>query len=446
MNDIPAYAPMIKAGKEKFLEKLQQREEMAKTLAMEKGAEPQDSADITSASGAQGALKEWTVLCYIDGHNDLEAYAAHSMLDLESAGSNKDVNVLAELGRISQDQLKEIEGSSYEPTNIDGDWSGIRRYVVKKDDPSDAAAVKQINSILVENLGEKDMSNPKTLADFLTWGIKNYPAKHYLVALMDHGGGWLGAFTDDATASGNHIMSTPQIGQAFREVEKNTGVKPEVIDMVACLMGSGEVAYELRNNAQFMTGSEEIATTDAFMYSPVIEHLQKSIASPEGISAKELAKFIVNYYVDKPNAFVTKSAMDLSRINDVKDAVNTLAVALQKTDTKPSLLKEAINKSQHFSQNYYIEFYSHIRDLHSLAEQIAKSPDIKDPELKVANITASSKDEDSKEKYLAEGISIYAPTDKAYGGHTYNMRNYGQLQLPKDTQWDEFIIKNNEQT
>ena len=41
--------------------------------------------NISSALSGQ-TEKEWTVLCYIDGHNDLEPYAALSMLDLEAAG------------------------------------------------------------------------------------------------------------------------------------------------------------------------------------------------------------------------------------------------------------------------------------------------------------------------------------------------------------------------
>jgi hypothetical protein len=73
--------------------------------------------------------KEWTVLYYMDGCNDLEAYTANSFLDLESVGSDKNVNVVAEMGRISQEELKAINekmGRPYEPTNIDGDWSGCQ--------------------------------------------------------------------------------------------------------------------------------------------------------------------------------------------------------------------------------------------------------------------------------------------------------------------------------
>jgi hypothetical protein len=496
MNDIPVYGPMQIQGKEKFVEKFEAREERAEVLSKLKNEGHRDSVELSSGKTAkfrdaapssknEGAppqqKKEWTVLCYIDGHNDLEPYATYSMLDLESAGSNQDVTVLAELGRISQEKLKEISiqlGRPYEPTNVDGDWSGVRRYAVMKDDPANPEAVRQINSPIVEDLGEKDMSDPRTLKDFLAWGIKNYPANHYLVVLMDHGGGWRGAFTDDATAGGNHIMTTPQIAQAFKETQKETGVKPDVVDMVACLMGSGEVAYELKDQAMFLSGSEEIATTDAFMYSSVIEHIQGNVAREGHLCPKDLARFLVEHYVDKPNAYVTKSSMDLSKMDALKDSINTLAAALTATDTKPEAIRDAVNDAQNFSRNYYLEYYSHYRDLYSVAEQLASSPEITDARVResaesvmrsvrdavVKKITSPySREEvmetgaspDGREKvtimkvsegnYDAEGISLYAPTQKAYTESSSNMKRYGELQLARDTGWDEFLIRNNQQ-
>ncbi|MDQ7824517.1 MAG: clostripain-related cysteine peptidase [Candidatus Eremiobacteraeota bacterium] len=493
MESIPTTGLMRPAGKERFLEKLREREEEARRLAAVKAEQkPVDTAEISStASSGRPAVKEgppeppqapekkeWTVLCYIDGNNDLEPYATFSMLDLEKAGSSREVNVLAELGRISQDRLKEINaqlGRPYEPTGIDGDWAGVRRYEVKKDDPADPGAVRQINSPAVADMKDADMSNPATLSDFLVWGVKKYPAKHYLVVLMDHGGGWLGAFTDDASAGGHHIMTTPQISQAFKELEKQTGVKPDVVDMVACLMGSGEVAHQVKDSMKYLVASEEIGTTDSFEYSPNVEFLQKKVASGEEFTARDLARHLVTYYADRPSAFVTKSAIDLSKMGEVKDAIDGLARALIATDASPAAIKEAINKAQNFSRVYYLEFYSHFRDLYSVAEQLAKSDKIADPKVKEAagmvmksvkeaviekvsspysreEVLDVSQSPDGKEeitlmkvsrgKMEAEGISIYAPTDKKYTDDGATMGRYGALDLARETQWDEFLRKN----
>jgi hypothetical protein len=419
--------------------------------------------------------KDWTVLCYIDGNNDLEQFATYGLLDLEAVGSSDNVNVVAQLGRISQEKLKKIceeAGKPYEPTNVDGDWAGVRRYYVTGDDPSNPDQIMQINSPLIKDLKNKDMSNPSTLADFLIWGMKNYPAKHYLVVLMDHGGGWRGAFTDDASSEGGHIMKPQGITEALKLAETATGKKPDVVDMVACLMASGEMAYEMRDASKYLVASEEMGTTAAFAYSPIIETMNQLAVLGIDYTPKDLAKFLVDYYKDKPEAFVTKSAMDLEKMNGVKDAVDDLAKALIKTKTPKEVIKEAIQDSQGFSKVFQYEFYTHFRDLYDVAAHLAKNRKIKDPALKeaakavmkavddavIANIGGAyartevldqTKSRDGKEdvtlikvsqgKFDSHGLSVYAPTDKKYTSDKV-MKEYKELALSEDTKWDEFLL------
>jgi len=422
--------------------------------------------------------KEWTVLFYMDGYNDLEAWTANSFVDLESAGSDKNMNVVAELGRISQEELKEINkkhGRPYEPTNIDGDWHGVRRYYVHRDKPGDVNAVEQINSPVLQDLGDVNMSEPKTLADFLTWGIKNYPAKHYMVVLMDHGGGWTGAFTNDATASGGGIMTNPQIAEAFREAEKETGVKPDVVHMAACLMASTESAYELKDSAKYLVASEEMGTTLGFAYAPIVDKIQQDLADGKSVSARSVAKGIVEHYSDKPKAFPTKSAIDLSKMDTVKNALSDFAENLRKTDTDKELLKKLIDQAQNFSRKSYYEFYSHTRDLYSVAEQIARSKEVKDKDLKksakgimsavkqavIANVgnvyeryevMDTFKTTDGKEdvtlmkvyegKFDTEGLSVYLPTSEKYVNYfVRDGQKYKELATSKETGWDEFLVE-----
>ncbi|HPZ08791.1 MAG TPA: clostripain-related cysteine peptidase, partial [Candidatus Eremiobacteraeota bacterium] len=422
--------------------------------------------------------KEWTVLLYMDGYNDLEAYTANAFLDLESIGSDGNMNVVAEMGRISQEELKKINekmGRPYEPTNIDGDWSGVRKYYVNRDTPGDAGAVDRIDSPVLEDLGEKDMSSPDTLAEFLTWGIKNYPAKHYMVVLMDHGGGWTGAFTNDATGSGGHIMSNPQIAEAFARTEKETGVKPDVVHMAACLMASTESAYELKNSANYLVASEEMGTTLGFQYGPILDRLQQDIVDGKEVTGESIAKSIVEHYSDKPAAFATKSAIDLSKMDNVKNALDTFAQKLRKTDTPKEVLSEVIEEAQNFSRKFFYEFYSHTRDLYSVAEKIVKSEKVTDKELKesatgmmkavkdavIANVSnvysrrkvlSNYKSQDGKEnislvevaegKFDAAGLSIYLPYKTNYVDHFLKEgKGYRELATSKETEWDEFLVE-----
>ncbi len=420
--------------------------------------------------------KEWTVLYYMDGCNDLEAYTANSFLDLESVGSDKNVNVVAEMGRISQEELKAINekmGRPYEPTNIDGDWSGVRKYYVHRDKPGDVGAVDRIDSPVLEDLGQKDMSSADTLSEFLTWGIKNYPAKHYMVVLMDHGGGWTGAFTNDAAGSSGHIMSNPKIAEAFAKTQQETGVKPDVVHMAACLMASTESAYELKDATNYLVASEEMGTTLGFKYGPLLDKLEQTLADGKELTGESIAKTIVDYYADKPAAFATKSAIDMSKIDNVKNALAGFAQKLRKTDTGKEVLAEAIGKAQNFSRKHYMEFYSHTRDLASVAEEIIKSEKITDKELKesaelmikavkdavIANVAnvyerqtvlGQKKSDDGKEtittleiaegKFETSGLSVYLPTNPKYVDYFMkDGKGYKELKTSQETEWDEFI-------
>ncbi|MCE1248218.1 MAG: clostripain-related cysteine peptidase [Firmicutes bacterium] len=74
--------------------------------------------------------KELTVLFYMNGqYDDIGPRTAATMLDLERAGSDANVNVVSELGR--NPYKPKTEGESHIP--VDNDWSGARRYEVKHD-------------------------------------------------------------------------------------------------------------------------------------------------------------------------------------------------------------------------------------------------------------------------------------------------------------------------
>src|SRR3989339_1466776 len=101
-----------------------------------------------------------------------------------------------------------------------------------------------------------DMGDYKRVVDFVAWAKTNYPAKRYMLIIWNHGSGWMdpkgspkGISFDDET--GNYIR-TPQIGLILKEAGK-----VDILAFDACLMQMAEVAYEVKDNAQVIVGSEE---------------------------------------------------------------------------------------------------------------------------------------------------------------------------------------------
>lgn len=421
-------------------------------------------------------IKDWTVLMYIAGDNDLEPYAAKMMQQIEDkCGSTENINVVAQLGRMEQKDLKKLyesQGRTYEPTNIDGDWGGMRRYEVKQQNRTE----EQGDAILSKCIGkptDKKMSNATSLADFLVYGMKNYPSKHTMVVLADHGGGWLGAFTSDASASGHSIMKPDEIASAFKIAETATGKKPEVVDMVACLMATSEVAYQMKDRAKYLLASEEIGTTASFDYGPIIAGIDQASKDGKAVTPKALAKSIVHHYDNDPDAFKTKSAVDLPKMAAVKETFKALVDQLKTSKVAPEKVAAAIEASQNFgiTDTAIYPFYDQIRDLKGLADNLANAELIDDKKVRLAAKAVSLAVEtavidnlahsytryeekgegqtlDGKEKfkdirvfegqYEAHGLSVFAPlSDKLV--KSAKMAEYGELDFTKDTGWGEYI-------
>ena len=64
-----------------------------------------------------------------------------------------------------------------------------------------------------------DCGDPKVLTDFLKWGMKKYPAKHYLVDVWNHGGGW-----ENLPAETNRVDELAS--QRLRVLKQLSGTEP----------------------------------------------------------------------------------------------------------------------------------------------------------------------------------------------------------------------------
>jgi len=275
--------------------------------------------------GPQGR-KPWTILAYICSDNDLERFGLQDVNEMEQVGSSDKVNIVAQVDRMKEGN----EGA----TISDGNWTGTRRYYVTKD-----TDMSKIGSQMVGNLGEQDMGDKKTLAEFLKWGVKTYPADNVLVVVWNHGAGWLGVAHDQ---SSDKMLSMTDVSWALREGQKELSKvngkasKFAIVDFDACLMGTIEVAYELSDCADFLVASEENEPGRGMPYADYLAPLVKNPA----LSAREFTKRMVGTYVysyakggSATNQFimgspVTKSATDLGKLPALVKKFDALGKAL----------------------------------------------------------------------------------------------------------------------
>ncbi|MGE5558585.1 MAG: clostripain-related cysteine peptidase [Bacillota bacterium] len=389
--------------------------------------------------------KAWNFLVYLDGDNDLEPFAIQDINEMEQIGSGSNVNVLVLIDRIA----------GYDLSN--GDWTGARLYCVKQD-----ADTSTINSYLMEDLGERDMSDPDTLKDFIIYCQKYFPARHTVLTLWNHGGGVYprtasqqdlivkgsakkkfkpkkanavkGICWDDT--AGGDCLTTDEVAKALSDARSVTGKKIDIINMDACLMQMLEVAYEWRYEADYLAGSEETVPGAGNSYNVLLGHLTGNPSQ----TAEDFAVTLVddyNYYYSSTNN-TTYSALRLgeyldSFIGDFK----TMAAALKSTSDYAGA-HNAFNATTCFA-------YAENRDLYDFCQELSvRSTDIAVTSAAGNLISSFSSMVIHYHNTIpysssspAYGIAVLLPGDSAVW--SIYSSEYPRLKLSADTEWDEFI-------
>ncbi|MFH1619707.1 MAG: clostripain-related cysteine peptidase [bacterium] len=370
-------------------------------------------ADIIPAPEPEQTVKDWTIMVYVNAKNNLERFGLIDLNEMEMVGSTDRVNVVAELGR----------KAGYDSS--DGDWMGSRRYLVKKDDNFSA-----ITSPVVQEIAKTDMGDYMHLAEFGKWAKENYPAKHYMLVVWNHGSGWnkkrfdfspTGISYDDET--GNHI-TTPQLGMALKEIG---GV--DVYGSDACLMQMPEVDYEIMPYADYIVGSEETEPGDGYTYNTFLG----PIAENPGMTPEEVGRVAVNAYADhyqQQNEGTTQSLIRSAELIRFIPLLNDWTSAVMKANDT-TLVKSAKNSAQDYAVYDNKDLYHFVQLINAgtldaaVAEKGKALMSFIENDLVSLNRTVTSQYDNS------HGIAIYLP------GWSFNS-SYDQLAWAKDTQWDEF--------
>ena len=358
---------------------------------------------------------DWTVMVYMDGDNDLEYATWDDLGEMESIGSTDEVKVVVQL-----DSYNDEGTYRYYVTGVEQGTT----YPYYSDD-------------IVETLPEQNMADPDVLADFINWTITNYPAKHYLLVLWNHGGRWR---SENIPTKGIIWDDTNADFMTMTELVQGLGGAKEHIDMLgldACLMQMAEVAWEigtgLSNPPTYLVASQESEWNDGWPYDDIFSHL---IADPV-MEEENLCEVIVNDYIDYCAPDATLSAIHLSSeiINDLLGVINSFANALINS-SYPSEVDMARLSAQSYIYNYKPQY----KDLYDFAKLIYNSvPDCQTEAQAIMdfinNIVIAEAHVGINEEN-SHGLSIYLPdTPEEYDS------DYDSLQFAIDTQWDEFLTQ-----
>ena len=367
---------------------------------------------------------EWTIMVYSSAKNDLEKYLLADLNEMELVGSSAKVNIVAEVGRID----------GYDAS--DGDWKGVRRYLITKDTDK-----TKMGSKMLQDMGMLDQGDYRTLAAFGKWAKAAYPAKKYMLIVSNHGSGWeKGAGSPLVTKgisydeqSGNHI-NTPQLGLALKEIGK-----VDVFGTDACLMQMAEVVYEIKDSVDYIVGSEETEPGDGYTYNDFLGPVAKNPA----MGAIELAKQAVNAYADHYDGIdqgYTQSLAKSSSVNKLLTETNAFAAAMMASGDK-TLAKSARGAAINYAMDEN-------RDLYDFTRRVVEGSTNADVKLKgqslmnfiTGDLVLLSRSRDDKGGYwsgpkeytLSKGMAAYFPNYTLGDG-------YMDLAWAKASNWDEFV-------
>lgn len=143
---------------------------------------------------------------------------------------------------------------------------------------------------LDDNVGRVSMTDPNTLAEFIRYCSKNFPANRNALIFWDHGGGSVSGYGYDEKFASSGSMSLAEIDKALTA----GGVKFDFVGYDACLMATTENALMLTKHADYMIASEEVEPGIGWYYTNWLTELSENTSMP----TVEIGKNIIDDFVD----------------------------------------------------------------------------------------------------------------------------------------------------
>ncbi|MEI7985032.1 MAG: clostripain-related cysteine peptidase [Armatimonadota bacterium] len=371
----------------------------------------------TPPSATQG---KWTVLVYMNGANDLQQYSVLNMNQMERVASNPDVRFV-------------VQWKQFPAQFNGGTFNGTRRYLANSDFSNN------INSTLLQDMGTSiDMGSPQTLNEFISWGKANFPADHYCLIVWNHGNGWRRSITNvDFTRA---VSYDDETGNSIQIWDLNQALGSEHFDLIswdASLMQMMEVAYEIKDNADYIIGSEESPPAEGLPYDLVFAPFRDTPNS----TPKNLSKSFVDGMLAVPaynTKKITQSVLDTSKLPALATAISTLGTELK---NNVGSLTAAIQTARVNSQAYSPSSNRVYRDLKDICLRIEAGTSNSSVLSATAGVKTAIADAVVWEGHNSNSINSSGISIDFSSGSTFASASsdYALMKLAIATQWNEYL-------
>jgi hypothetical protein len=169
--------------------------------------------------------RDWVLVYYMSYDNDLAPHATTILPALECGVKNSDLLVT-----VLQD---------------DKATKGLKRHTL-------SAEAHDITLLATDNSASESV-----LGDYLAWVAEHYPARHYALCFLDHGGNLDEMCLDESPGQGEtkHWLSAQLSGSVIRQFCAATDGKLELLFLQQCGRGTVENLYNFRGTAATIMAS-----------------------------------------------------------------------------------------------------------------------------------------------------------------------------------------------
>ncbi|MDC7222021.1 MAG: clostripain-related cysteine peptidase [Spirochaetales bacterium] len=382
-------------------------------------------------------LPEWTAIVHFAIDNNIDYYFE------EEAGIMSNY-----LGTLEEVEAADSENNIQIIVFMDGCQSEDS-YTSEFDDGYYVLTGGEFTEDLTFSLDEVNSGSVSESKAMMDWVVENYPAQKYLYSVFNHGGGF-----DDYSADGTYTygsdkgigfddsdddsLSHSELGEL---VEYLSGLINSPVDLFypyACLMGGIELAYEVKDSAEYILFSEDVFPAENWSYEALGE-----IPDNPSIGAEELATAFCNsaydfFITDSIDRSFTLALVDLDKVDNLADKLDDLAVeAIADLNTDDSIAEtynDAAEEATSMYTSYYIDIYSYMNEIMArteIADEVRTAAGLVNSALESAVLTFTQNYYDE-----AGGISIY---NSPWYSTTYSETDYTQfLEFGEDTSWADF--------
>jgi len=309
--------------------------------------------------GGRGNENNYVVLLYIAGDNSLSVYGDDNIY----GDDNSDIKGLVDGYMPSGTDKEKTLLVFYDLGQDEG--PRLSRFYRDKDD-------RVFEEVLVNYPVSLNSSTPESLKTVLADAETSFPATRRGLILWSHGTGFLPEdYTN--TAEGKKRMSFGEEDRKEIEIQDLREVlSPYHYDYIifdCCLMGGVEVAYELKDCADYVAFSQTEIMAEGLQYGTMMDHLFNLSDARSAVIA--VSQDYMDYYfsLSKNDQCATWSVVECAALPELAQACRTIFE--NHRDMIPTLDRKSVQNYYRFSTMWFFDLDDFIGRLADSSEYAA---------------------------------------------------------------------------